>query len=246
MKKRRTMKTKTTRSAMKKFDNAKVVDLSFKGKVEVSDMKKSKPGYAIVPSPVIAELAEELALGQIVGKDGLKRTPYITDQNNPQVKEYVDALKSEQIGTSIKAPIKPFGPDPIPEPSQSGYSHDQLLKALYWVFDFMDRALINFYLVGDTAKAVKAKQDLFGNRIQVAVRRLEWESGARRIADAFAMPIADKGTTVEYAYEGIPVILYVLEDSITLSGFDTAIYMQEYFKLPNPYEQFEKEFSWLK
>src|SRR3990167_7713535 len=110
----------------------------------------------------------------------------------------------------------------------------------------MERALINFYLVGDTAASVRAKKDLFGNKIQVAVRKNEWESGARRIVDIFAPPIKDNRNTVEYEYNGVPVILYVLEDSETLSSFDTTIYAQEYFKLPNPYDEFVKEFSWLK
>lgn len=110
----------------------------------------------------------------------------------------------------------------------------------------MDRALINFYLVGDTAQAVKARKDLYGDKIQIGVRRLEWESGARRIADAYALPKEDRETEVEYEFNGVPVILYVLEDSETLTNFDTALYNAEYFKLPNPYDQFEKEFPWLK
>lgn len=127
-----------------------------------------------------------------------------------------------------------------------GIPHVDLLKALYWVFDFMDRAMISVYLIGDTAQAVKAHKDLYGDKIQVAIRRLEWESGARRIADAFATPKEDRGTEVEYDFNGVPVILYVLEDSSTLTNFDTTIYNAEYFKLPNPYAQFEKEFPWLK
>ena len=127
-----------------------------------------------------------------------------------------------------------------------GLPHDQLLTALYWVWDFMERASINFYVVGATGEAVRAKKDLFGDRVMVAVRKNEWESGARRIADAFAPPTDDSGSLVTYEYNGVPVELYVLEDSPTLSSFDTTIYGSEYFKLPNSKEQFEKEFSWLK
>jgi len=126
------------------------------------------------------------------------------------------------------------------------FEHDQLLQALYWIFDAMERALINFYLVGTTAESVRQKKDLFGGKIMIAVRKNEWESGARNIIDAFAPPIVDNGTTVEYEYNGVPVILYVLEDSETLSSFDTTIYAQEYFKLPNPYDEFVKKFEWLK
>ncbi|MFH1561883.1 MAG: hypothetical protein ABIF11_00480 [Nitrospirota bacterium] len=139
-------------------------------------------------------------------------------------------------------------PNYVPEIEEkvSGLPHDQLLQALYFVFDFMDRALINFYLVGDTAASVRAKKDLFGDRIMVAVRKNEWDSGARRIADAFAPPLEDEGGIVRYEYKGVPIILYVLHDSTSLTSADTTIYANEYFKLPNPYDEFIKEFEWLK
>ena len=159
-----------------------------------------------------------------------KTTPLAMKKSEPEVIAVEDAPSAGQAeGASLPA-----------------ISHDQLLSALYWVFDFMDRALINFYLVGDTARAVKARKDLFGDRLQVAVRKNEWESGARRIADAFATPVKDYGQSLEYEYNGVPIIVHVLEDSETLRAYDTMIYSAEYFKLPNSYEQFEKEFPWLK
>jgi hypothetical protein len=126
------------------------------------------------------------------------------------------------------------------------FSHDQLLKALYYVFDFMDRAMINFYLVGSTGQSIKDHKDLFGSCILAAVRKNEWESGAKRIADAFATPLRETNELVEYIYEGVPIKLYVLPDSELLRSADTTIYASEYFKLPNPFEEFEKQFSWLK
>lgn len=138
---------------------------------------------------------------------------------------------------------------PVSAQQAKDLPHAQLIQALYWVFDFMDRALINFYLVGHTAECVKNKKELSGDKIQVAVRKNEWESGARRIADAFATPITEKqyenGSQVEYEYNGVPIILYVLADSETLRSADTFIYEREYFKMPNPYEQFRREYKWL-
>jgi len=131
-------------------------------------------------------------------------------------------------------------------PQAPSLTHDQLLKALYYVFDFMDRAMINFYLVGSTGESVKNHKDLFGSCISIAVRKNEWESGARRIADAFAAPIKETKDLVEYEYDGVPIKLYVLPDSELLRSPDTILYASEYFKLPNPYEEFKKEFTWLK
>ena len=125
------------------------------------------------------------------------------------------------------------------------FTHDQLLQALYWVFDFMDRAMINFYLVGSTAESVKNQKDLFGDKINIAIRKNEWISGARNIADAFATPLKETETKVEYEYQGVPVIMYVLEDNEMLTSSDSILYASEVFRLPNPYEKFKKEFEWL-
>lgn len=121
--------------------------------------------------------------------------------------------------------------------------HELLLKALYWVYDFMDRAMINFFLVGDTAQAVIDKKDLFGDKITVGVRKMEWESGSRRIADSFATPVKDDGNIVYYEFEGVPVVLYVLEDDATIQSPDQQMYKSEFFKLPNPYGKFLETFG---
>ena len=125
------------------------------------------------------------------------------------------------------------------------FAHDQLLQALYWAFDFMDRAMINFYLVGSTAESVKNQKDLFGDKINIAVRKNEWASGAKNIADAFAVPLKEAPTKVEYEYQGVPIILHVLEDNEMLTSADSILYASEVFRLPNPYDKFVEEFSWL-
>jgi hypothetical protein len=125
-----------------------------------------------------------------------------------------------------------------------GFPHDQLLKALYWVYDFMDRASINFFVVGKTAESVISKQDLIGDKITVGVRRLEWLSGAKQIADAFATPLKEDDKTVEYEYEGVPILLYILDDDPTIVSCNSEIYNSEFFRFPNPYSKFQEVFPW--
>lgn len=225
MKKRKTLKTKMTHSAMKKSNKIPVYP---NPKMEIRDDVPDGEVFLINDAFVASEVAFGPAVPEVGSLSAIECTcpPNVREMG----KHYAEC-------PSYVEPELPI---------ISGIPHEVLLKALYWVFDFMDRALINFYLVSDTAKAVREKKDLYGDRIQIAVRKNEWESGARRIADAFATPLKDNGQSVEYEYDGVPVIVHILEDSPTLSSFDTVIYMSEYFKLPNPYEQFEKEFSWLK
>lgn len=103
----------------------------------------------------------------------------------------------------------------------------------------MDRALINFFVIGDTAKAVINNVDMYGDKVTVGVRRLEWESGARNIADSFATPVSDEGNVVRYtAPNGVPIILYVLEDDPCINTPNQKIYHSEFIKFPNPYTRF--------
>lgn len=124
-------------------------------------------------------------------------------------------------------------------------THESLLKSLYWVYDFMDRALIDFFVVGKTADAVKNTKELYGDKLTVAVRKSAWESGSRRIADSFATPLTETPEVVTYEYEGVPITLYVLEDNDAISSLDQKIYHSEFFKLPNPYELFVEKYQWL-
>ena len=124
--------------------------------------------------------------------------------------------------------------------------HDQLLKALYWIWDCMERSSVTLLLVGSTAESVKNHRDLIGDKITVAVRKNEWDSGAKNIVDAFATPIVDNGTTLDYEFEGTPIKLFILEDNAMLTSADTILYKSEYFKMPNPLEQFVREFPEIK
>lgn len=224
MKKRKTSVTKKTPSVMKKSNRITTDNI----------------GEAFVSNPEMAK-----ALDEKIERFVASEVPF-----GPAVPE-VGSLSAEcTCPPEIREKEKHYSECPQyvePElPPLTGLPPEVLLKALYWVHDFMDRARINFYVVGKTGEAIKGRKDLSGDTIYVAVRELEWISGARSIADAFATPLVDRGTVVEYEYDGVKVILYVLEDSETLRNFDTQIYVNEYFKLPNPYNQFEEEFKWLR
>lgn len=139
------------------------------------------------------------------------------------------------------------------------FTHDQLLQALYWVEDFMARSLINFFVIGPTADAVKGQQPLTGDAVFIGVRRLEWEgepridehtpaipSGGRRIVDTLAPYAEDEGDIVYYyANNDVPVILFVLEDEPTITSLDQVQYHREFFKLPNPLRQFKEQYDIL-
>lgn len=129
---------------------------------------------------------------------------------------------------------------------KSKFTHDQLLAALMWVWDSFDRAGMIMLAIHDTAKHILDQSDLTGDGIDVAVRRLEWESGGKPILDAFlehynmSYKMSDDGKLAIYDYMSVPIRVHILEENECLSNYDTIVYRMEHFKIPNPYEKFEQ------
>jgi hypothetical protein len=126
------------------------------------------------------------------------------------------------------------------------FTHDELLTALMWVWDSFDRSGMTMIAVFDTAKQIMKQEDLSGDGIDVAVRRLEWESGGKPILDAFlehynlSYKLSDDGKLAVYDHFGVPIRVHVLEEHECLSNYDTIVYRMEHFKIPNPYSKFEE------
>lgn len=135
--------------------------------------------------------------------------------------------------------------DNMDKPFTNIKTHDELLAALYWCYDVFERANMLFFCVYDTAKAIKANENLHGDHIDIGVRKLEWVSGGKPILDAYMdqqriKTVDNDDNTVKYEYGGVPVIVHIYEDDECLNNPDTVMYFMEDFKLPNPYERFER------
>ncbi len=128
------------------------------------------------------------------------------------------------------------------------FPSDQLLQALYFMWDAAERGQLQMFLIGDTAKQVKANEDLEGDEITVGVRRNEWDSGQGRIAQTFmehelGVKAVEVDGKVTYEYKGIPIIIKLYEENPTLQSFDIVYYGYETFNLPNPYKTFVEEYE---
>lgn len=126
----------------------------------------------------------------------------------------------------------------------SDYSHDQLLQALYWIFDAFERPAMPFFVIGDTAKSVLEHKELTGDKITVGVRDMIWLSGAKSIFDTYIQPKEVDGDKYTYiADNGVPVEVHVFKDDVCISSPDSKMYYNEVFQLPNPYSRFEEVYK---
>ena len=172
--------------------------------------------------------------------------------------------KGETVTETITAPDGPPPATDTPavtittEPTEEplSFTHDQLLQALYWIHDSMNRGMINFFVIGSTADAIKNDQKLSGDRIFLGVRRMEWEnepgddgspgvpSGGRRLVDSVVQYIEDEGSSVYYlSNSGVPVQVIVFEDEPTITSLDQKMYNRVFVKLPNPYGEFRETYQ---
>lgn len=125
---------------------------------------------------------------------------------------------------------------------------EQLLAALYFIWDAAERGQLQVFLIKDTAKQVIAQEDLSGDKITVGVRRNEWDSGQGRIAQTFLehelnAKAVEKDGEVIYDCHGVPIIIKLYEDNPCLNSFDMVFYKYETFHLPNPYKEFVEKYE---
>ena len=144
---------------------------------------------------------------------------------NPEIVERVEALYQEKANKKSK------------------YTHDELLKALYWFHDFMERPMIKYFLVGSTAESALKNGMLEGDKVEVGVRRLEWISGGSRIAENFAVADSKTDDLCIYVSDGVPIHVNIFDDIQEILSCDTRLYEHEYFFIPNPYNSFKQIWS---
>ena len=161
-------------------------------------------------------------------------------------------MKTKTIHTrkiSKKLPVQPLKDSPplnnLAVNGQEVIDSQELLDALYWVWDALERSSIPFFLVYQTYEDAKANRDLTGDKVEIGVRRNEWVSGGRRIMDAFITPATETDDEVIYHYKkvnssniSILVIVHIYDDSPCITSLDMIHYRYEEFYVPNPYKTF--------
>ncbi len=128
---------------------------------------------------------------------------------------------------------------------EKNYSHEQLLIALYWIYDVFERANMNFFVIDDTARAIRRQGNLYGSQVTIGTRLLEWVSGSKTLIDTYlqdeSIDTTEEPDKVTYiAPNGVPIVLHIFNGDETITSLDQIPYEHEYFQIPNPFERFEE------
>lgn len=152
----------------------------------------------------------------------------------------MENTKIETVATPNQPQIDHITED-FQEKVQAKHTSEELLNALYWIWDAFDRANVQFFLVHQTAEDAMKNYDLTGDKVEVGIRRNEWVSGGRRLLDAFLdTPLTESDTTAEYVHDGVTILLHNYDDIPSIMQLNPIIYRNESFTVPNPYSEFKE------
>jgi hypothetical protein len=119
---------------------------------------------------------------------------------------------------------------------------EDLLTALYWIWDAFDRANVPWFLAKQTAEDALKGLSPAGGKLEIGIRKNEWTSGGRRILDAYITPISETDGLVIYEYAGVPIHMHVYEDSDCIINTNAFMYERESFATPNPFDEYMRTY----
>lgn len=122
------------------------------------------------------------------------------------------------------------------------FEHDQLLNALYYIWQLMDQGMMDFFLVGNTAEQAISHHLLEGDRVELGMRKMIADSGNRRLLDSLITPIVEDANKIIYEYEGVPIEIKLYKDDECIISPDTVFYERESFFVPNTMKRFKEVF----
>lgn len=113
------------------------------------------------------------------------------------------------------------------------------------IFDFAESGMLSYVLLGDVAKQLYDGVDGF-NGNELKVDKVEWGLQERYLTQEVKSLFQSWGfkpTEKGYYYEqsGVPVYLHIIKRKYKFFEIpDMRFYQADYFKLPNPFENYYK------
>jgi primase-polymerase (primpol)-like protein len=122
------------------------------------------------------------------------------------------------------------------------FSHKQLLEALYSALDIMDRAMIPFFLIGDTAKQVVNKEEeLSGDGIHIGIKQKDIHASGLSVLNMLKGLNEGEENSYILTHEGVPIYVQVFKSkNSVIDAPDRVFYGYESFNVPNPMDKYLK------
>jgi hypothetical protein len=127
-------------------------------------------------------------------------------------------------------------------------SAQQLEDALFHVQEMCERAQIPFMLFGNTAKHVYRGEGLEGDEeVNIGVKKGELTDHQFRTLKQFIPHLEANQYQLSYTHNGVPVLIDVIHTEYKVfKEPDTKFFMYEFFKIPNPFEEYWQKRDFVK
>jgi hypothetical protein len=126
--------------------------------------------------------------------------------------------------------------------NEGSLTHQQLLDALYYLEDMMDRTGIPFFLLEGAAKQVKDDAPYLSlNQIDAGIEEKNLqETGIKTMKMVFPSLEIDQNT-ISFTHSGVPVVIWIIHKQWKFfQNPDGVFYSTCNFQIPNPFDRYWK------
>jgi len=144
--------------------------------------------------------------------------------------------------------VRPETAPPVVTPTTKVFTHEQLLKGLYFIFDAFKRCSINFFLVRETAHNAMTEHMLEGDHLDIGIRKLEWVNDQKELLFPFFEQehveiVNDLPDIITCKWQDIPFTIHLYDDNLCTTALVPIVYEHEHWKIPNRFDLFEKDYD---
>lgn len=121
------------------------------------------------------------------------------------------------------------------------FTHEELRGALFHVQDTLERCLVPFFVLGNTAKhIINDEEPLTGDsEVHVGVRKEELTREAMMTLKTLIPELSISEYQISYSYNNVPVVIDVIHRDYKFFEYpDRKFYFISEFLLPNPFEKY--------
>lgn len=138
---------------------------------------------------------------------------------------------------------KATGTNGVPSKKGAHYSSMDLDSALLATYDLMWRCLLQyeFIVVGETGKCIRYNKPLTGDKIEILLSRHRMTEMVTKTIEEWADTKIKDNEFVFRVHE-IPVHCKIIDNEYDfLKNADLKVYGAEQYKIPNPWEAYERQ-----
>ena len=121
-------------------------------------------------------------------------------------------------------------------------THEDILEALLFTQETLDRCMVPFVVLDDTARAIMINEPMLAlPEISIGIKKNDWTKSGGEMVKMFIPSLEDNKINMMFTHRGIPVIMWFIENEYQfLKNPDVCFYQISQFHVPNPFKDYWK------